>query len=103
MYRYVNREQIIYGHFRDYYANAEKMLAYVKSKGWVAWSVYSPLTGAGNDVVWHADYPSLAAVEEEMNAAMNDAGFMDLVRSQSPHIVQGSQVSELLVTLAGVA
>jgi hypothetical protein len=103
MYRSIIREQVIYGHYREYYEIAEKMIAYTKAKGWAEWHVYSPLVGIGNEIVWHADYATLGELENEMNVATNDAGFMDLVRAQGVHIVQGSQVSELLVSLAGVA
>jgi len=99
MYRMVIKEQVIYGHFRDYFATAQEMMAYNTSKGWADYVAYMPITGSGNDVVYHADYPSLAAFEAEMKLVMADAGFAELMRRQAPHIVQGSSVSEILMTL----
>ena len=99
MYRMVIKEQVIYGRFRDYFATAQEMMAYNRSKGWADYSAYMPVAGAGNDVVYHADYPSLAAFEAEMKLVMADAGFAELMRRQAPHIVQGSSVSEILMTL----
>ena len=103
MYRMVIREQVIYGHFRDYFGVAQEIVAYAKSKEWAAFTIYSPFAGAGNDVVYHFDYASLAELEKEMNASMSDAGFMKLIRRQADHIVQGSSVSEILMTLDDVA
>jgi hypothetical protein len=99
MYRHVTREQIIYGHFRDYFATAKELLAYAKSKGWSELTIYSPLAGAANDIVYHADYASLDELEREFKAAMSDADFMELFRRQSDHIVQGSSISEILMTI----
>jgi hypothetical protein len=103
MYRLVIREQVIYGHFRDYFAVAQEILAYAKSKEWAAFTMYEPLSGASNDVVYHADYASLAELENEMNATNSDAGFMKLIRRQADHIVQGSSVSEILKTIDDAA
>ena len=103
MYRHIVREQIIYGCFRDYFAVAQEVIAYNKSKGWASVEMYMPLVGAGNDVVYHADYATLAEFEREMNALMTDPGFMELIRRQAGHIVQGSSISELLMTVDDVA
>ena len=102
MYRQVIREQVIYGHFVDYYATAQEMIAYSNAKGWAAMTVFMPFTGANNDVVYHADYASLADLEREMQEVMTDAGFMTLFRRQSGRVVQGSSVSEVLMTLDDV-
>ena len=99
MYRHVIREQVIYGHFRDYFAVAKEVLVYAKSKGWSEFTIYSPLTGASNDIVYHADYASLAELERELKVAMSDAAFMEVFRRQSDHIVQGSSTSEILMTI----
>ena len=103
MYRHVIREQVIYGHFRDYFAVAQELLAYAKAKGWSEFTIYSPLTGASNDIVYHADYESLAELERELKVAMSDADFMDIFRRQAGHLVQGSSISEILMTVDDVA
>jgi hypothetical protein len=103
MYRQVIREQVIYGHFVDYYATVQEMIAYSNTKGWAAMTVLMPFTGANNDVVYHADYESLAELEREMREVMTDAGFMALFRRQAGHVVQGSSVSEVLMTIDDVA
>lgn len=102
MYRQIIREQVIYGHFREYFAVAQEMVAYNDSKGWAALAVFMPLTGANNDVVFHADYASLADLEREMKEVMTDASFMELFRRQAAHVVQGSSVSEILMTVDDV-
>jgi hypothetical protein len=103
MYRQIIREQVIYGHFREYFAVAQEVIAYNKSKGWASVEMYMPLVGAGNDVVFSADYETLADFEREMNAVMSDAGFMELIRRQASHVVQGSSVSEILMTVDDIA
>jgi hypothetical protein len=102
MYRQVIREQVIYGHFMDYFAVAQEMIAYGNSKGWAPITIYGPLTGSNNDVVYHADYASLADLENEMKEVMTDATFMAIFRRQAGHVVQGSSVSEILMTLDDV-
>ena len=103
MYRQVLREQVIYGHFVEYFAVVQEMIAYSAAKGWARQTVYGPLTGANNDMVYHADYESLAELEREMKEAMSDPTFMALFRRQAGHIVQGSSVSEILMTIDDVA
>ncbi len=103
MYRQIIREQVIYGHFRDYFAASQELIAYSNSKGWTPFALYAPLTGANNDVVFHADYESLAELEREMKEIMSDAGFMEIIRRQASHVVQGSSVSEILMTIDDVA
>ena len=102
MYRQIIREQVIYGHFRDYFATAQEMVAYGNSKGWAAIAIYTPFTGANNDVVYHADYASLAELEREMKEVMSDASFMEIFRRQATHVVQGSSVTEILMTVDDV-
>jgi hypothetical protein len=99
MNRWIIREQVIYGHFSDYIQTAKEMQAYAASKGWAEWTIFVPLTGAGNDVVYEAQYATLADLEQEMNMVMSDARFNELNRSQAAHLVQGSSVSEILVSL----
>jgi hypothetical protein len=103
MYRYIMREQVIYGHFRDYLAIAQEALAYSKTNGWADCTLYSPLTGTGNEMVFHWDYPSLAEFERAMKAEMGDAGFTEIFRRLAAHVVQGSSRSEILMTLDDVA
>lgn len=102
MYRQIIREQVIYGHFVDYYAIAQEAIAYNKTKGWAELQMYMPLTGTGNEVIYHADYATLAALEQEMKEVMTDAGFMTIFRRQAEHVVQGSSVSEILMTVDDV-
>jgi hypothetical protein len=103
MYRQIMREQVIYGHFREYFAVVREVIAYNNSKGWTPMVMYAPLTGANNDVVYHGDYPTLADLEREMNAVMSDSTFMELIRRQAAHVVQGSSVTEILMTIDDVA
>jgi hypothetical protein len=103
MYRQIMREQVIYGHFREYLEVVREMVAYNNSKGWTPMVLFGPLTGANNDMVYHADYPTLADLEREMKEVMGDATFMGLVRRQAAHVVQGSSITEILMTIDDVA
>lgn len=102
MYRQIIREQVIYGHFREYFEVAQEVIAYNNSKGWAAIQMYMPLVGAGNDVVFHSDYETLADFEREMHEVMTDPGFMEIFRRQAGHVVQGSSVSEIFMTVDDV-
>jgi hypothetical protein len=103
MYRLVLREQVIYGHFKEYLGIVNEMKAYEESKGWASSTFMSPVVGTGNEVVFEFDYESLDAFEKEGKAVMMDPEFMKLVRRASEHIVQGMTRSELLETVTDVA
>lgn len=103
MKRVVAREQVIYGHFKDYLSVWQEIDAYSKSQGWVDWTLYSPVSGIQNEVVAYADFASLADFEREMKTIQSDATFMEMFRRQAAHVVQGSSVSEILETLEDIA
>ncbi|MEY2448385.1 MAG: hypothetical protein QOH79_1861 [Acidimicrobiaceae bacterium] len=103
MYRLVLREEVIYGHFREYLEIANEMVAYGKSKGWADAVLMAPTVGTMNVAVTYLDYPNLAAFEKEGQELQSDAEFMKLVRRQAEHIVQGSSRSELMETITEVA
>jgi hypothetical protein len=103
MYRWVMREEVVYGHFREYLEIAHEMTAYAKAKGWAEPVVMAPTVGAMNGAVTFIDYPSLAAFETEGQALQTDPDFMKLVRRQVEHVVQGSGRTELFETMTEIA
>jgi hypothetical protein len=103
MYRLVMREQVVYGHFREYLEIANEMSAFAKNNGWAEATLMAPTVGTMNEAVTYVDYPNLAAFEEESRALQSSADFMKLVRRQAEHIVQGSSRSELLETITDLA
>ena len=103
MIRVTIREQVIYGHFREYMSVWEEMTAHGKAQGWADWRLYSPVSGVQNEVVVQADFDSLADYETESRKIQGDTAFVDLLRKQAPHVVQGSSVSEILETVGDIA
>jgi hypothetical protein len=103
MYRFTIREQVIYGHFREYLEISNELRAYAATKGWADWTLWAPTVGAMNEAVMTAEYDSLAAFEQESRAVETDAEFMKLVRRSAEHVVQGSSRSEMLETVTEIA
>jgi hypothetical protein len=103
MHRLVTREQVIYGHFREYLEIAKEMAAYAKDKGWGDAVLMVPTVGAMNEAVTYVDYANLAAFESESVALQTDPDFMKLVRRQAEHVVQGSGRSEMHETITDLA
>jgi hypothetical protein len=97
------RDEVIYGHFREYLEIANEMAAYAKGKGWGEPVLMAPTVGTMNEAVTYVDYPSLTAFEKESQELQTDADFMKLVRRQSEHIVQGTSRSELFETITELA
>lgn len=96
MYRLLERGEVLYGHYREYVAIFEEMVAVQQARGWHESSLWSPTFGKGNEVVTTTEYPDLAAFQRESDAVASDVEFMKLMRSSSEHLVQGSVRSELL-------
>jgi hypothetical protein len=103
MYRLIMREQVIYGHFRDYLEINNQMQAYAQSKGWAPWTLMAPTVGTMNEVVMESDYAKLDDFERESDQVQTDADFMKLVRAAGEHLVQGSGRTELLQTITETA
>jgi hypothetical protein len=103
MYRFVTREQVIYGHFKQYLDANNKMNDYVVSKGMAPARLMVPTIGVNNEAIWESEYESLADLEREMDALQSDPEFMTLVRESAGHIIQGSARTELLQTMPDIA
>ena len=103
MYRLVMREEVVYGHFREYLEIANEMRAFAKNNGWAEPTLMAPTVGTMNEAVTYVDYPNLTAFEDESRALQTSADFMKLVRRQSEHVVQGSARSELMETITDIA
>jgi hypothetical protein len=99
MYRFVGKEEVIYGHFTEYLASTKALQEYARAKGCGDFTSYVPVVGVSNQAEWSADYASLAEFEIAMNTLFADEAFGALMREQGAHIVQGSAVSKILMTL----
>jgi len=96
MYRLQERGEVLYGHYREYFAIHEEMVAVQRARGWQESALWAPTFGRGNEVVTVTDYPDLATFQRESEAGASDPEFMKLIRSTAEHLVQGSAHSELL-------
>ena len=98
MYRLQERQETLYGHYREYFSIFEEMTAVQRAREWQESTLWSPAVGKGNEIIIVTDYPDLASLERETRGAESDPEFMRLLRRTSEHIVQGSAKSELLET-----
>lgn len=96
MYRLQERGEIVYGHYREYVAIFDEMVAVQRARGWQESSLWTPMVGKGNEFVTITDYPDLASFQRESDAVGSDPEYMKLIRATAEHIVQGSALSELL-------
>lgn len=96
MYRHRAYQQVLYGHFNEFFKVVQDLNAISKKRGWPESRVWSPTFGIANDVVLEEDYPDLATAERAMRAFESDAEAMKLLRSMASLIVQGSARDELL-------
>jgi spore coat protein CotF len=103
MYRFVNREQVVYGHFKEYLEASNQLTEYTTAKGFAAVRLLMPTVGMANEAIWESEYESLADFEREMQTLQTDPEFMKLLRASVEHVVQGSSHSELLETMTDIA
>jgi hypothetical protein len=96
MYRSRSRQQVLYGHFREFLEIAEELNALSRERGWAESSLWVPTTGTVNEIIWESEYPDLATLQQEDEAFSADAEAMNLVRRLWEHVVQGSVQTELL-------
>jgi hypothetical protein len=96
MYRQRIRQQVLYGQFREYMEIAEEVIALRQKLELAAPTLWVPMFGKGNEVVWEIDYPDLATFQRENEAFYSDADVMKQWRRLWQHAVQGSTHDELL-------
>jgi hypothetical protein len=92
-----------FGHYREFYALYETMEQVVRDRGWRPGSLWMPVAGKTNEVVYECDYADLAEFERETDASQADPEFMKLFREMGTHVVQGSAFSEVLIGAGEVA
>jgi hypothetical protein len=96
MYRQRIRQQILYGQFREYMEIAEEIIALRRKLGLAAPTLWVPMFGTANEVVWEIEHPDLASFQRENEAFYSDAEVMMQWRRLWQHAVQGSTQDELL-------
>jgi hypothetical protein len=87
---------VAYGQFREYMQIADEVAAGRAKLGLAAPTLWSPVVGAGNEIVWETEYPDLAAFERENDAFHADASLMERWRALWQLVVPGSTHDELL-------
>jgi hypothetical protein len=96
MYRQRIRQQILYGQFREYMEIAKQVIALRQKLGLAESTLWAPVFGTANEVVWEIEYPDLATFQRENEAFYSDADAMKQWRRLWQHAVQGSIQDELL-------
>ena len=79
MYRHRLRQQILYGHFREFIEIAEALNGLARERGWAESTLWTPTVGAANEVIVETEYPDLATFQRE-----NEAFYSDAVRAPRP-------------------
>jgi hypothetical protein len=95
--------QVRYGHFKEYLEIAEKLNEISRARGWAEWTFWVPTVGTGNEFIAEAEYPDLATFQKEGAEFQSDAEAMQVFRSSSEHVVEGSARSELYETAPQLA
>jgi NIPSNAP protein len=103
MYRFRLYQQVLYGHYNEFFAAVEELNAIEKSKGRTPVTVWSPTIGENNLVALESEYPDLASFQKDSDAFSQDAESMRVFRSMAPLIVQGSARTELWESAGAVA
>jgi hypothetical protein len=96
MYRQRIRQQILYGQFREYMEIAKEVNGLRQKLGLAESTLWAPVFGTANEVVWEIEYPDLATFQRENEAFYSDADAMKQWRRLWQLAVQGSIQDELL-------
>ncbi len=89
--------EVIYGHYPQFAEIAEALESLLGQRGWTTGSLWMPLAGKSNVIVYEREFDDLAHLEREVRAFQSDAEATELFRELASHLVQGSGHSELLV------
>ena len=96
MYRQRIRQQILYGQFREYMEIAKEVNRIRQKLGLAESTLWAPVFGTANEVVWEIEYPDLATFQRENEAFYSDAEVMKRWRQLWQLAAQGSIHDELL-------
>src|SRR3954466_14689852 len=96
MYRQRIHQQVLYGQFRAYMDAAEELIARRQALGLAAPTLWAPVVGRGNEVVWELDYADLTTFERENAVFYGDAEAGKHWRALWQLAIQGSTHDELL-------
>lgn len=103
MYRQRMRQQVHYGKFREYMEIAERVVELRKQRGFATPTLFVPVFGTANEVIWEVDYPDLAIFQRENDAFHADPEVMTQWRDLWQLAVQGSTHDELLTEAPHIA
>jgi NIPSNAP len=103
MYRFRFTVEVRYGQFAEYLKIAEQLNEIARARGWAEFTYWTPTVGRANECIGEAEYPDLATFQKESDAFGSDAEAMQVLRSTTEHVVQGSTHTELLETAPQLA
>jgi hypothetical protein len=96
MYRHRLRQQVAYGQFREYLEIADELVARKRELGLAGPTLWAPVVGAANEIVWETEYADLATFERENETFYADVDAMARWRSLWQLAVAESTHDELL-------
>ncbi len=76
MNRHRLRQQILYGHFREYIEIVEALNVLARERGWTESTLWTPTVGASNEVIVETEFPDLATFQRQNEAFYSDAEVM---------------------------
>jgi hypothetical protein len=103
MYRYREKAEVLYGHFREFTQIADELGGLLKDRGWSVFTLWVPTVGRGNEVVFEYEFSDLKTMADQREAFQTDPAVMKVYRGFSEHVVQGSGESELLEPVTHIA
>jgi len=96
MYRVLQRQEVRYGHFKEFVELIAEVNALLHDRGWAQFKLWTPTVGKGNEIVLETEYPDLAIFARESESFSSDPELMKVWRRGAELVVQGSLVSEML-------
>lgn len=94
---------IVYGRMREALEALTELDQVCRAKGIPAITVWVPVAGTNNELIFETEYESLADFEHQQAAFYSDPDTMKIWRKAVEFIVEGSGRSELLQTAPSLA
>jgi hypothetical protein len=96
MYRVMQRQEVVYGHYKEVVEVTDEINGLLRSRGMAEFRSWIPTFGKANELILELEFPDLATYERESEAFSSDPEIMKVWRSGAHLVVQGSVTTELL-------
>ena len=103
MYRRLERFEVQYGHYREFFGIQVEMSEMCRERGWATPHHWVPSFGKPNQFVVEYEFATIDDHEVQLEAMESDPEFAKLARWASDFVVPGSATVELLKPATHVA